>query len=113
MNNIQALLSLCTLVACMVLCDDVYTRKAVCTETSLPIKEKGVEFSCHVLTGGGTDHLIWRAHRQSAYLVFSCKIFTSYSSHFKSRSDRIHMLNTVLPYYTYACCCCQCHLILK
>ena len=66
MNNIQALLSLCTLVVGMILCDDVYTRKAVCTETSLPIKEKGAEFSCHVLTGGGTDHLIWRAHRQSA-----------------------------------------------
>ena len=82
MINIQALLSLCTLVACMVLCDDVYTRKAMCTETSLPIKKKGVEFSCHVLTGGGTDHLIWCAHRQNAYLIFSCKIFTSHSFHF-------------------------------
>ena len=56
----------------------------MCTETSLSIKKKGVEFSCHVLTGGGTDHLIWRAHRQNAYLIFSCQIFTSHSFHFIS-----------------------------
>ena len=78
MSNIHALLSLCTLVARMVLCDDVYTCKGTCSAH----QEKEVEFSCHVLTGGGTDHLMWRAHRQNAYLVFSCKICTSYSFHF-------------------------------
>ena len=69
--KIESAPSLIALLLCIVACNDEPCRAK--SYDSLPNSELFVENASHLLTGGGTDHLI--ARPISCYVTTSCNLF--------------------------------------